>query len=114
MKNIFTALMLTAFTTATANAEQVKASWYEHGHTTANGESYNPDGYTAAHKTLPFGTIVKVTHNGKTLNVRINDRGPFIKGRTLDLSRGAARSLGCISKGVCVVEMEIVEQSSNG
>jgi rare lipoprotein A len=63
---------------------------------------------------LPFGTVVKVTHGDRSLTVRINDRGPFIKGRTIDLSRGAARHLGCISKGVCTVTMEVVEQPSKG
>lgn len=115
MRNIFVALVLaTALPTTAAHAEQVTASWYEHGHTTANGERYNPDGFTAAHKTLPFGTVVKVTHGDRSLNVRINDRGPFTKGRTIDLSRGAARHLGCISKGVCKVTMEVVKQPSKG
>ena len=82
------------------------ASWYEMGHTTANGERYRPDGLTAAHRTLPFGTRVRVTHKGRSVVVRINDRGPFIKGRMIDLSRGAARSLGI--RGVARVHMEIV------
>lgn len=113
MRNIFVALVLaTALPTTTAHAEQVIASWYQHGHTTANGERYNPDGFTAAHRTLPFGTIVKVTHNGISLNVRINDRGPFTKGRTIDLSRGAARHLGCIDNGVCKVTMEVVKPNT--
>jgi len=72
------------------------ASWYHEGSKTANGERYNPDGITAAHKTLPFGTRVKVTHKrtGRSVTVRINDRGPFIRGRIIDLSRGAKRVIG--------------------
>jgi rare lipoprotein A len=78
------------------------ASWYGHelaGNHTANGELFNPDGISAAHKTLPFGTIVKVKmDNGKGnpdgVYVRINDRGPFVKGRIIDLSWGAAKKLG--------------------
>jgi rare lipoprotein A len=87
---------------------KVKASWYEYGAVTANGEQYNPDGLTAAHKKLPFGTILLLTHDDKSVIVRINDRGPFIKGREIDLSRGAAKLLGCIEKGVCDVQMTIM------
>ena len=75
------------------------ASWYEHGERTASGEAFTPDALTAAHRTLPFGTRVKVVHsrNGRSVVVRINDRGPFVRGRVLDLSRGAARALGIVS-----------------
>lgn len=76
------------------------ASWYESGTTTANGERFNPDGLTAAHQTLPFNTKLRVTHNNRTVIVRINDRGPFKKGRHLDLSRGAAKALGIKKKGL--------------
>jgi rare lipoprotein A len=74
----------------------VNASWYQSGRKTANGEKFNPDGMTAAHKKLPFNTKVKVTnpYNGNSIIVRINDRGPFIKGRELDLARGAAKAIG--------------------
>ncbi|MFD1198156.1 septal ring lytic transglycosylase RlpA family protein [Brucella gallinifaecis] len=77
------------------------ASWYALTSRTASGERMNPAGLTAAHKTLPLGTKVKVTNqrNGKSLVVRINDRGPFIKGRILDLSKGAALRLGFINSG---------------
>ncbi len=73
-----------------------KASWYHEGSRTANGERYRPDGISAAHKTLPFGTrvLVRNQHTGRTVTVRINDRGPFIRGRIIDLSRGAKRILG--------------------
>ncbi len=75
------------------------ASWYGgnfHGRTTANGEKYNMWSLTAAHKTLPFGTRVKVTNtnNGDTVIVRINDRGPFVGGRIIDLSKAAANEIG--------------------
>ncbi len=86
------------------------ASWYQCCHTTANGESFNPDGLTAAHKTLPFGTRLQVTNlaNNRTVTVRINDRGPFVGGRGLDLSRGAARAIGCIASGTCQVSMRVL------
>ena len=72
------------------------ASWYKHGRRTANGETFNPDGMTAAHRSLPFGTRLRVVNDktGRSVVVRINDRGPFIGGRIIDLSRGAARQLG--------------------
>ena len=72
------------------------ASWYQHGRRTANGEAFNPNGMTAAHRSLPFGTRVRVVNErtGRSVVVRINDRGPFIGGRIIDLARGAARQLG--------------------
>ena len=74
---------------------------------TASGERMNPSALTAAHRTLPFGTRVKVTNqsNGRTVVVRINDRGPFIRGRVLDLSKGAANQLGFIGSGHTAVCM---------
>ena len=86
------------------------ASFYWQGHTTANGESYKPEGMTAAHKTLPFGTRVRVTNrnNGQSVVVRINDRGPFIAGRIIDLSRGAARVVGMQNTGVAPVSVQIL------
>ncbi len=92
------ALAVAAFlvSNASARASCGTASWYHEGSRTANGERYRPDGITAAHKKLPFGTRVKVTHQrtGRSVTVRINDRGPFIRGRIIDLSRGAKRALG--------------------
>ena len=75
------------------------ASWYGpgfHGHRTASGEAFNTGGYTAAHRTWPFGTRVLVTNtqNGRSVVVRINDRGPFSSGRVIDLSRASARAIG--------------------
>ncbi|MFC4626460.1 septal ring lytic transglycosylase RlpA family protein [Daeguia caeni] len=77
------------------------ASWYALNSRTASGERMNPHGLTAAHRTLPLGSKIKVTNqkNGKSLVVRINDRGPFIKGRVLDLSKGAASRLGFVGAG---------------
>lgn len=89
------------------------ASYYGrrfHGRRTANGERFNMRAMTAAHKTLPFGTMVRVTNtrNGRAVTVRINDRGPFIPGRTIDLSRGAAEQIGLISTGHARVELELI------
>lgn len=85
--------------------EQGGASWYAHyfhGRRTANGERYDQNQLTAAHKTLPFGTVVRVRSevNGKEVDVRINDRGPFVAGRVIDLSQAAARALGMLQLGV--------------
>lgn len=89
------------------------ASWYGgkfHGRKTANGERFNQDGLTAAHRTLPFGTKLRVTYpkTGKSVVVRVNDRGPFAGKRILDLSRGAAKSIGMINSGVAKVNVEIL------
>lgn len=86
---------LTAFQTA-SSAQCGTASWYHEGARTATGERYRPDGITAAHRSLPFGTKVRVQNRrtGRSVIVRINDRGPFIGGRIIDLSRGAKRVLG--------------------
>jgi len=85
-----------------------RASWYGPGfagRATANGERFDPAGLTAAHRDLPFGTPVRVTnlHNGRTVVVTINDRGPYVKGRLLDVSLGAARALGMLRRGVASV-----------
>lgn len=85
--------------------ERGMASWYGepfHGRRTASGEIFNMNELTAAHKTLPFGTRVRVRHatTGKEVTVRINDRGPFSKGRVIDLSRAAAAAIGLIQTGV--------------
>lgn len=84
------------------------ASFYggkHHGRKTASGERFNQHALTAAHRTLPFGTRVRVSHAGRSVVVRINDRGPFVKGRTIDLSYAAARQLGMIGKGVVRVSI---------
>ena len=96
-----------ATTNANSAGETMKASWYMHGKKTANGERFIPDGMTAAHKTLPFGTKLLLTHKDKSVTVRINDRGPFVKGRQLDLARGAAKALDCL--GNCTLKAEILK-----
>lgn len=92
-------------------AQEGMASWYgqsHHGKRTASGEAFNMESMTAAHRTLPFGTIVRVTHlaTNRTVTVRINDRGPFINGRILDLSARSARELGIDRAGVARVRIE--------
>jgi rare lipoprotein A (peptidoglycan hydrolase) len=91
----------------------VVASWYGwdfHGRKTANGETYNMYEHTAAHKTLPFGTVLRVTNlrNGREAVVRINDRGPFVRGRDIDLSYATARELGMLDSGIERVRLEIL------
>ena len=96
--------------TSASSAGTMLASWYGpyfHGRTTANGETYNMYGYTAAHKTLPFGTKLRVCYQG-CVNVRINDRGPFIGARELDLSYGAAKAIGVVHPGVANVSFTYI------
>ena len=86
-------------------AERGNASWYGprfHGRRTASGERYDQSAFTAAHRTLPFGSVVRVRSvaSGKQVEVRINDRGPFVRGRIIDVSRAAAVALGLIGRGV--------------
>jgi rare lipoprotein A len=87
------------------------ASFYRHGSRTASGERFNPNELTAAHRTLPFGTKVRVTDvtTGKSVTVRVNDRGPFINGRVIDVSHAAAESLGMTGKGVAKVKLDVVQ-----
>ena len=94
--------------------EAGEASWYGpdfHGRQTANGERYDMNGLTAAHRTLPFNTIVLVENldNGKTVEVRINDRGPFAKDRIIDLSKGAAEKVDMIGPGTANVRIYLIE-----
>lgn len=86
------------------------------GRTTANGEIYKHSKFTAAHKTLPFGTMIKVTNleNGKMVTVRVNDRGPFIKGRIIDLSKLAAKELDFIKLGITKVKITAVNNINEG
>jgi len=85
------------------------ASYYgnESGSKTASGQRFNQNAMTAAHRTLPFGTRLKVTHGGRSVTVTVNDRGPFIRGRVLDLSKGAARAIGLTGRGVGRVVAEV-------
>jgi rare lipoprotein A len=97
--------------TQTVAAQTGVASYYKSGKRTANGERFNPHGFTAAHRTLPFGTRVLVTNlrNGKSVIVRINDRGPFAHGRVIDLSLGAAKVVGLTHSGVAKVKVVPLE-----
>jgi rare lipoprotein A len=92
----------------------MKASWYGpgfHGRKTANGEIYDQMSFTAAHKSLKFGTLLKITNlkNNKSVVIRINDRGPYIHGRDLDLSKAAALELGMVRKGVAKIKVEEIK-----
>ncbi|NOI90076.1 septal ring lytic transglycosylase RlpA family protein [Vibrio splendidus] len=102
---------------AKSHALAGKASWYGdkfHGRLTASGETYNMNANTAAHKTLPFGTIVRVTNtnNNKSVDVKINDRGPYVKGRVIDLSHKAFARIGNVKQGTVPVKIEIVDDSN--
>jgi len=107
---------LFAFMPADAHATALKgiASYYKSGKRTANGERFNPMALTAAHRSLPFGTKVKVTQakTGRSVVVRINDRGPFVRGRIIDLSLGAARAIGLNHSGVARVELVVLQRGS--
>lgn|SRR5262249_37213718 len=101
---ILAALMLCACATAQAEI----ASWYNEGQRTASGERFNPSAMTAAHRMLPFGTRVRVCRTGRCVVVRINDRGPFIRGRDIDLSEAAARELELIGAGVGAARIKVL------
>lgn len=93
------------------------ASWYgieEHNRYAANGERFSKHAYTAAHKSLPMGTVVRVTNleNGRDVLVKINDRGPFVRGRIIDLSHAPAQSIGMVQKGTVKVKVEVVSTPS--
>jgi len=92
--------------------EPMVASWYgaESGNRTANGERFDGTSLTAAHKTLPFGTRLRVSYGGRSVVVRINDRGPYVRGRSLDLSHAAARRIGLVPAGVARVCVERLDQ----
>ncbi|MCX5515670.1 septal ring lytic transglycosylase RlpA family lipoprotein [Kaistia algarum] len=94
---------------AEAGSQCGRASWYKLGGKTASGERNNPSALTAAHRSLPFGTRVKVENlkNGKFVVVRINDRGPFTGGRVIDLSRAAAQQIGMLSSGTAKVRLVV-------
>ena|ERR1700729_1786052 len=105
MRAVLAALILCADLNA-ADAAVASVCGRESRPRTADGERFDPQAMTAASRTLPFGTYVRVTHDGRSVTVRINDRGPFVRGRDIDLSRGAARRIRC--GGVCRVDLEIV------
>ncbi len=95
------------------------ASWYGkkfHGRLTANGERFDMRKVSAAHKTLPFGTVVRVTDldTHRSIKVRINDRGPFVEGRIIDLSRAASKKLGMFKQGIAKVRIEVLRIGESG
>ena len=111
---ILSTLLLGGCTTSalsTIETNATTASWYSQGVKTASGARFNPKSLTAAHKTLPFGTLIKVTNldNDKTVVVMVNDRGPFIKNRGLDVSKQVAIELGFLKKGVTRVTYTIIK-----
>lgn len=128
IKFIFAALLLLVSTITFAKPDKIErmvnddiwdakgvASWYGrqfHGRKTASGERYNMHAMTAAHRTLPFGSIVKVTDakSGKSVIVKITDRGPYHGNRTIDLSRGAASKLGIIKAGTCKIRLTVIQR----
>ena len=102
-----------------AHVQEGSATWYGnefHGRTTASGERFDQNAMTAAHATYPFGTVVRIKNlrNGKTVDVRINDRGPLKRGRIIDLSKGAARKLDMIAAGVVPVRLEVLRWGGRG
>ena len=118
-KLLFIALLwLCNFFTLTIQAQSDgKASYYSnglHGRRMSNGERYDRNAFTCAHRTLPFGTRLKITNprNGKSVIVRVTDRGPFVRGRVVDLSYAAARELGTISSGVAYVKVELARKET--
>jgi rare lipoprotein A len=97
--------------TETQDATYGLASFYGHDSQTASGETFNAHELTAAHRTLPFGTRVRVTNvaTGRSVTVRVNDRGPFVPGRIVDVSYSAAETLGIIGRGVAKVKLDIIQ-----
>jgi rare lipoprotein A len=94
------------------------ASWYGgplHGKKTASGERFDMYSFTGAHRELPFGTIIRVTNlrNGKEVYIKVNDRGPFVKGRIVDLSHAAAKAIGFYRRGVIRVKIEVISLPSS-
>jgi rare lipoprotein A len=113
-----TSLLIFLLTLGTQAAEFGKASWYSvktnGGTHTASGRKLRDNEMTAAHKTLPFGTVVKVTNlnNGKTVNLVITNRGPYIRGRIIDVTTGAADVLGFRKNGITKVKVEVVKNKN--
>ena len=109
--------LFSVFTLTVQAQSDGKASYYSnglHGRRMSNGERYDRNAFTCAHRTLPFGTRLRVTNprNGKSVIVRVTDRGPFVRGRVVDLSYAAARELGTIACGVAYVKLEVVPKET--
>jgi len=114
MKKYLLLILLTTSLTSFAQTQTGKASFYAdkfEGSTTASGEKYKHSKLTAAHKTLPFGTVVRVKNlsTNETVDVVINDRGPYVDGRIIDVSKSAAEKLGFVNKGLAEVEIEVID-----
>ena len=103
----------------TGQVQRGMASYYHdslHGNKTASGQVYNKNRFSAAHKSLPLGTKIRVTDTktGRSIVVRVNDRGPFVRGRILDLSKQAAKELGIVKKGVAKIELRVLSKPGRG
>ncbi|MFT4115413.1 MAG: septal ring lytic transglycosylase RlpA family protein [Bradyrhizobium sp.] len=111
MRVIILLCLLLASPVCAHAGESVLASWYgfESGSRTASGERFNPHALTCAHRSLPFGTRLRVTYRSRSVVCRVNDRGPFIRGRSLDLSLGAALAIGLTGAGVDRVTIERID-----
>ena len=108
-----TLIILLLTITSSLFAQRGVASWYtadKKNALTANGEVFDNNALTAAHKTLTFGSIVRVSHEDKFVDVKINDRGPYVEGRTIDLTPRAAKELGIYDKGVAEVNIEVLSE----
>lgn len=110
MKRFFVAAVAAVVFCSPVQASVGMASYYKTGRVTANGERFRPMGFTCAHRRLAFGTKLKVTNlrNGRSVVVRVNDRGPFIRGRVLDLSLGAAKAIGMNGSGVAKISFVVM------
>lgn len=116
-KILFTLISYFLICIASAQVQTGKASFYADkfdGHPTASGEKYRHNKLTGAHKTLPFGTKVKVTNlaNNQSVEITINDRGPYVEGRIVDVSKSAAEKLGFVNQGIAEVKLEVIDPGS--
>lgn len=115
MKKLLFLVLLVAVTSNLFSSPAI-ASWYtadKKNALTANGDVFDNNALTAAHKSLTFGSIVKVTYLDKSIEVKINDRGPYVEGRDIDLTPRAAKELGIYDKGVAVVDIEVISEPAN-
>jgi rare lipoprotein A len=112
MKKIILFFLLLLCVTNAEGKEKANATWYDCCKKTANGELFDPNGFTAAHRSLPFGTIIKLTNEktGKTIYVRINDRGPFVAGKDIDVTKGGAIALGFFHSGTAKLLLEVISK----
>lgn len=109
MKGFWVVLVLTLISSSCGYAQSHKAgkiSFYSEGSKTSSGERFNKRAFTCAHRTIPFGTVVRVGYRGKVVSCRVNDRGPFVRGRMLDVSLASAQALGITHAGVVYATME--------